>query len=637
MNKNNNKENNKSNFHKNKYNKNSKNSKKNNFGNSKNSGRKKTKSLASKKAGGFPKQVPQNYKMDFDFKTPLKNIPEIKGNEVRVLTIGGFEEVGRNMFAIESKNCIYISDVGFEFTTEEETPGIDYKLPNVKYLVENKEKIKGIIITHAHLDHIGGIPFLMTKLGNPPIYTRELSSLLIKKRMEEFPSLDPIDIKVVDAQDKIKIGDYSFEFFHVTHSIPQSMGFSMKTEHGNIVVTGDLKLAHTDGEVADFEKENWARIAKEKNVLLISDSTNVEQPGWSIQEPTIQRNVGNIIRDAKSRVIIATFASQFERMMSFAKNAEDLGKKVVLEGRSIKTNMDIAIKAGYYKPKKDTLIQMKDVDKYPPEKIVVICTGGQGEEYAALPRMARGDHKFIKLNKRDTVILSSSAIPGNEISIRKLKDQLLRNDLKLITYRTAEIHSTGHGNAEEMIWIAKTVNPTFFVPGYGFHSMLKEHRNLVVNYANIPESNTIVPDNGNIIEISGPEKVKVLKQKIPSEPILVDGFTITESQKAVIADRSLLAKEGFVNIVVLINMAKKRIQKSPDILSRGFVYLRDSQELLSETRIIVSKLVADEIHSAEGGKIDVDKLKEEIRSKVELLLLKKTNKTPIIMTAIQVF
>ncbi len=576
------------------------------------------------------------FETNFELKSAKKANPPINDDSFRVITIGGFEEVGRNMLAVENKDEIFVFDVGFEFTSEDDAPGIDYTLPNIQYLKENKHKIKAIIITHAHLDHIGGIPFLIGEIGNPPIYTRNLTALLIKKRMEEFPNAPKINISLVEPGDQIKIGNTSFEFFNVTHSIPDCVGTSVKTPHGNIIISGDLKLAHKDGEPLQREKDTWGYIGSQKNILMISDSTNCENPGWSLQEPIIHETVANYIRNAKSRVIIATFASQFERMMAFVKAAENLGKKIILEGRSVKTNMEIAKKANYYTPKKDTIIKVSDIDKYPSDRIVVICTGGQGEEFAALPRMARNDHKYIKLNHRDTVILSSSVIPGNEISVRALKDSLLRHDVELISYKTSDVHSTGHGNAEELAWIIRQVKPHYFVPGYGFHSMLKQHKKIAIEKGNMDPSCVIVPDNGSVIEISNQDNVKVLPIKVQSSPILVDGYSVSDIKKTVIADRKVLAKEGFINTIVLINISKGRLQKSPDILSRGFVYLRESKNLLSETRMIITKLAEEEIRISRGGKINVDRLKEKIYEKLEAFFVQRTNKKPIIIPVVLV-
>lgn len=598
---------------------------------------KKKKKSYQKKPNIFDNRMNKGtYKTSISLLGPKKVNPKIEDDRIRILTIGGFEEVGKNMMAVESKDSIYIFDAGFEFATDEEAPGIDYTLPNIQHLKENKHKIKALIITHGHLDHIGAIPFLMEELGNPPIYCRKLTSLLIKKRMEEFPNIPEIKIFVVDFKDNLKIGELSFEFFEVTHSIPDSMGISIKTKFGNIVITGDLKLTHTDGEPSEKEKSVWGKIASEKNVVLISDSTNCENRGWSVQESTVLKNIENLIKTAPSRIIIATFASQFERMMAFMRIAEKLGKKIVLEGRSVKTNMEIAKKAEYYTPQKHTIIKASDVDQYPSDKIVIVCTGGQGEEYAALPRIARKEHKFIKLNNRDTIILSSSIIPGNEPTVRSLKDKLMRHDVNLIHYKTAEVHSTGHGNSEELAWIIRQVKPAFFIPAYGYHSMLKEHRKIAIDNGNMNPEQIIVPDNGSVIEITSPEKAKILPIKIPAYSLYVDGYSVSNMKKAVISDRKLLAKDGFLNIIVLINIKKKRLQKSPDILSRGFVYLKESQGLLTETRNIINRLSETEIKLTDGGKINVERLKEKIHQKLEAFFIQKTNKKPIIIPVVLV-
>ncbi len=564
----------------------------------------------------------------------IKKNTNIEGETVRVITIGGFEEVGSNMYAVEYKDNIWIFDMGFQFVNEVETPGIDFMLPNIKYLEERKQKIKGVIITHGHLDHIGGIPFLMQKLGNPPMYTRELTSHLIRKRMEEFKSHPALNITLVAPGDQIKIGDLSFEFFNVTHSIPDSMGILVKTPHGQLVFTGDLKLRHENGVPVPYEEKTWSRVGEGENILMISDSTNCENPGWSIQEKEIEATIADLIRNAPSRVIIATFGSQFERMFNFIQVAENLGKKVVLEGRSVRTNLDIARESGYFVPKKDTIISAKEIDNYPSDRILIISTGGQGEEFAALPRMARKDHPFVQLNERDTVILSSSVIPGNEIAVRGLLDLLARTNAKVITYRTSDVHSTGHGNAEELGWIIKKSHPKYFIPGYGFHSMLKKHKEIAIEKGGVLRENVIVPDNGSIIEIKSKDDIKMLREKVPASPIMVDGTSIMQMNKAVLDDRKNLSTDGFVNIVVLINMAKRKIQKSPDILSRGFIYLRDSQDILNKTRQIVSDLAQEEIEK--GGQIDVDKLKENISKKVYRYLTRETGKNPIIIPVVLV-
>ena len=562
-------------------------------------------------------------------------IPPMEEGDVRLIMLGGVEEVGRNMFALETYEDLFVFDVGFEFTSDEEAPGMDYSLPNTTYLEERKDKIKGIIITHGHLDHIGGIPFLIERLGNPTIYTRNLTALMIQKRMEEFPSVPKIDIAVVDPHSHHRIGTTEFYFFPVTHSIPECIAASVRTPHGNVIITGDIKLEHKEGVPVREEVEQWEQVSQEDNLLLVADSTNSENPGWSLPEPVIHKTVSDIITQAPSRVIIACFASHFRRMIEFVKTAESLGKKVVLEGRSMKVNLELAKLSGHFTPQDGTIISSGDIKDYAPDRIVVLCTGGQGEEFAALPRMTRGEHPDIALNERDTVVLSSSVIPGNEIQVSRLMDGLWRKDCRIIHYRTDDVHSTGHGNQEEQKWIVQKANAQWFVPAYGLHAMLKMHRKTAIEAGMDPER-IIVPDDGSIIQIRSKEDVSLLPMKAPSAPLMVDGFTISAMNQTIIADRRVLAKDGIFMVVVSINVQKKVMQKSPDIISRGFVYLRESQELLSRGRGMIRKITEEEIKRSKGGKIDVEKLKKDLTKQVERYLVRETNKSPIVIPVVLV-
>jgi ribonuclease J len=562
-------------------------------------------------------------------------IPPIEEGAVRVIMIGGVEEVGRNMYAIETYEDVFVFDVGFEFTTDEEAPGMDYSLPNTTYLEEHRDKIKGIVITHAHLDHIGGIPFLIERLGNPPIYTRNLTALMIQKRMEEFPNTPRLDIRVVDDHSHHRIGSTEFYFFPVSHSIPDCIAASVRTPYGNIIITGDIKLEHEDGVPVPYEVEHWAKVKDEDNLLLVSDSTNCENPGWSLPEPVIHETVAQIITDAPSRVIIAAFASHFRRMIEFVRTAENLGKKVVLEGRSMKVNLELARLAGYFEPQDGTIIPSSDIKEYAPDRIVVLCTGGQGEQFAALPRMARGEHPDIAINERDTVVFSSSVIPGNENQVRGLMDLLWRKDCRIVHYKTDDVHSTGHGNQEELKWIINKVGAKWFMPAYGYHSMLKQHRKLALEVG-VEDENIVVPDDGSIIEIKSQDDIQKLDVKVPSQPLMVDGFTVSAINNTIMSDRQALAKDGIFVVVVSINVQKKVMQKSPDIISRGFVYLRESQELLSRARGMIRKITEDEIRRSQGGKIDVDKLKKDINRQVERYLVRETNKNPVVIPVVLV-
>lgn len=561
----------------------------------------------------------------------LAKIPPLERGVVRIIPLGGVEEVGRNMLVFEYGDDIIVSDMGFQFESEDDAPGVDYVLPNTKYLEERKDKIRAVVITHGHLDHIGGIPYLMPRIGNPPIYTQSMTALMIKKRQEEFPSLPELNIKVVSLNDKIKFKDITLRFFKVTHSIPDSMGIIIETPEGNIVTSGDFKLDHINGEPTDQEKETYGNLGKENNILFIADSTNVENTGYSITERQIHENFENIIKNVKGRLIVGTFASQFERMIKIIQIAEKYGKKIVTEGRGIKTNIDIAIAGGLLKPLQGTLINAEDMENYPKDRVIILATGAQGEEFAALMRMANKKHKYIHLDRFDTVVLSSSIIPGNETSVRKLKDNLYRHNVSILHYKVSDVHSTGHGNAGELAWINSQVGARFFMPAYGFHSMLKVHAQIARGIG-MKDENIIVPDNGTIIEIKGGKTLNILKEKAPNAPFMVDGFSIGSMQDVVIKDRQVLSQDGMFVIVASINPKTGKLKKSPDIISRGFVYLRESQELLQKTRTLIKNTIEESV--AGMNPIDFDFVRNSVANNVRRFLLRETGKKPVVIPVI---
>jgi ribonuclease J len=560
--------------------------------------------------------------------TPI--IPPMTDTDtVRVIPVGGVEEVGKNMLLVETADDIIIFDAGFQFVSEEnDAPGINYILPNTQYLEQNKDKIRALVITHGHLDHIGGIPFLMERLGNPPIYTRYLTSLMILKRQEEFPHLPKVDLQIVEPWQRIKLGNTYIKPFPVTHSIPDSMGISVETKYGNIVISGDLKLEHEDGVPTKAEQEVWGTIGKDNNILFIADSTNAEKTGFSIPELRVHSNIEEIIRSVKGRLIIGTFASQFARMTHIIAICEKLGKKVITEGRSIKTNIEIAQKAGILTVQKDTIIPVQEIDNYPADRIVVISTGAQGEEFAALMRIATKQHKFITLGERDTIMLSSSVIPGNELSVQKLKDNLYRRGAQIIHYRSSDVHSTGHGNSGELVWMNQQVRARFFMPAYGYHSMIRCHA-YAVEEAGFPKENVILADNGSIVDIKNGTELNVHKEKAPTEIMMVDGFTVGMRQEVVIRDRQSLAQDGMFVIIATLNIKTGKLRKSPDIISRGFVYLRESQQLLSEARMLIKRTV--EKSTEHMHPINLDFVKDQLTDTVTGFLLQKTNKTPMVI------
>ena len=549
-------------------------------------------------------------------------------NTARVVPLGGLEEVGRNMIAIDVNGDIFVLDVGFHFKEEDDAPGVDYSLPNTTYLEKNMSRVRAVIITHGHLDHIGGIPFLMARFGNPPIYTQSLTKLMILKRQEEFPDVPKPEIVVVETGQSVTIGSTHIKFFPVMHSIPDSMGISIETPKGNIVITGDLKLDHENGIPTERERKTWEEIGHDNNLLLIADSTNAEKDGFSIPEKRVQQTLDEIIKTVKGRLVIGTFSSQFERMIRIIESAEKYGKKIVTEGRSIRTNIEIAEKAELLKVSKGTIISAQEMSDYPPDKIVIICTGAQGEEFGALMRIALKQHKYIQFNERDTIVLSSSVIPGNEISVRKLKDNLYRNKVTIINYQSSDVHSTGHGNTGDLVWFNQQTHAKYFMPGYGYYSMLFCHAK-AVEQAGRPRDTIIMPDNGMVIDIEDGERLNIHKHKVPASPLIVDGFNIGDRQEVVMRDRQSLAKDGMFVIIASVNLKTGKLRKSPDIISRGFIYLRESQNLLNEARILIKKTVEDSTHNM--NPIDLDYVKNNLTDVIAGYLFQRTNKAPMVI------
>ena len=558
-------------------------------------------------------------------------IPPLEAGNIRIIPLGGVEEIGKNMTAVEFGDDIIVIDAGFQFR-EAETPGIDYILPNTKYLEDRKEKIRGLFITHGHLDHIGAIPYVIDRIGYPPIYTRTLTSVMIKKRQEEFPNLKPLDIHEVEKNDTIKAGNIRVRFFSVYHTIPDSMGIIVETPYGDLVFTGDLRLDHVDGVPTEAEEKECGFFANRKVLFLAADSTNCERPGFSLPERIVKKNLDEIIATTPGRLIIGTFSSQLERLMRMIEQAEHVGRKILIEGRSMKVNIEIVKHLGLLKVNEKTFIDSNQLEGLPDNKVAILATGAQGDEFAALMRIAMKTHKYVKIKKNDTVVLSSSIVPGNERSVQKLKDNLSRQGARIIHRDTMDVHASGHANRDETFWIHSKINPRFFMPMHGYHYMLRVHAD-IAKAVGRSEDEIIIPDNGAVIEIREEgTKIVRLKESAPNSLRLVDGFAIGDIQEVVIRDRNVLAQEGMFVIIATVNPRTGKLRKSPDIISRGFVYLRESQELLQQARIIVKKTIED---SAQGQQpVNFDFVKNNVTDAVARFLFEKTNKRPIVIPVV---
>jgi len=565
--------------------------------------------------------------------TPRKkqsNIPHPLPGVIRIIPLGGVEEIGKNMTAIEIGNDIVVIDAGMQFKTED-TPGIDYIIPNTTYLEDNKDRVRAMLVTHGHLDHIGGIPLVMSRIGNPPLYSRNLSILLMKKRQEEFSHLPALNAHVVEKDSVIYAGEMRIRFFGVTHTFPDSMGIIIETPYGSIVTPGDYKLDQIDGKVTPEEEKEYAIFDKEKVLLLLTDSTNIENEGFSLAEVKVHEGLEKVIKQVSGRIIISAFASSITRLMKIVEIAESLGRKVILDGRSLKTNMEVCEQADIFKPKKGTIIPIDDISGYPPNKILIMMTGAQGEEFAALGRAANKTHKKFSIQPGDTIILSSSIVPGNEIAVQHLKDNLSRHGVRIVSYRTSEeyIHATGHGNQEDIKWLHRKTHPKFFIPIHGWHSMLVKHKEVAMSIG-MSGDNIIVPDNGSIIEIVDEGSKMILrKEKAPSGPMMVDGFSVGDEQDVVIRDRVMLAQDGMFVLIATIDSATGKLRKSPDIISRGFIYLKENQELLHQVRLIIKKTIEDD---TKGFKpMDFDTIKTDLGDNISKFLFQKTAKRPLVI------
>lgn len=569
-----------------------------------------------------------------NLRIPQKNPPSHKApdgqNSLRIIPLGGCEEVGRNMTVFEYGKDIIILDMGLQFP-EEDMPGIDYVIPNIEYLRGKEKNIRGVVFSHGHLDHIGAAPILLKKLGNPQVIGRPLTVEMIKHRVEDIERNGSKKLRITyvkDIQQKFNLGAFTLKFFAVDHSVIDAMGIILETPVATVIHPGDFTVERSPVGRKVIDYSHLSKLKRPTILMLESlGSTNSEE---AVTEEEMLKSLYKLISSAPGRTIIATFSSQVERIKQILEFAAKTNRKVALDGFSMKLNIEIAQRLGYIKVPKDAIIQTEKISNYPDNKLVILCTGAQGEETAALSRIVAGNHRFIKIKKQDTVIFSSSVIPGNERTVQRLKDNLYRLSDYVFHSDIVDVHASGHSNREGKKQMLSEIKPDYLIPVYGNHYMLKEEARIAYEMG-WKKDNVIVPDNGSIIKFLH-ESVEVLKDKAPVNNIFVDGLGVGDVGEIVLRDRQMLASDGMFVIVAVIDRRTGRVKGSPDIISRGFVYLRESKDLLAQTRKKVIEIV--DKSAGHGGAVNWVYVKDEIRNKVGDFLHTKTSRRPMILPVV---
>jgi ribonuclease J len=565
----------------------------------------------------------------------INNIEKRRGNmkneraKIKIIPLGGINEIGKNITAIEYKEDIIIIDCGLKFP-DDDMFGIDIVIPDVSYLIKNSEKIKGIFLTHGHEDHIGALPYVLRQL-NVLVYGTKLTLGIVETKLKEHGLLASTELIRVKPKDIIKLDSVSVEFIKTNHSIADSVAIAIHTPLGVVLHTGDFKVDYTpiDGEMMDFGR--LAELGRKGVLVMMADSTNVERTGYTLTERVVGETFLRLFNKANGRIIVATFASNVHRIQQIITAAEAYEKKVAVSGRSMENIVQVAIELGYLTIGKDVLIPVDQISKYPNEKVVIITTGSQGEPMSALARMAASEHRKINVVPGDTVIISATPIPGNEKLVSKVVNQLFKKGAEVIYDSLEKIHVSGHACQEELKLMHSLVKPRFFIPVHGEYRHLKRHGELAMELG-LSEKNLLIPENGDVIEVAR----NYIKKSgtVVSGQVFVDGLGVGDVGNIVLRDRKHLSQDGILTIVVTMEKQTGKVVSGPDIISRGFVYVRESEGLMDEAREIVKSVLRD----CEERKItDWATLKSKMRDELREFLYEKTKRKPMILPIIMEF